>query len=267
MHGKDLSDWIDRRGYTTTTLGEALGVTGRCVRRWCSGDRGIPADLEGQLELLPQTPHRPKLKEKRCPVREDGNVAYLTLPCGREAIVDVADLPLVMNRPWHSRRAPHTFYVTSAASDAEVSAGSPLGIKMHNVILQNPGGLLADHRNGNGLDNRRSNLRLATILQNAQNRKPTAGRELPKGVMKKRGKFLAKIRVDGMVLELGYFLTIEEAAAAYDKAAHEHHGEFARPNTPTKAVDVSALDIPVGLEKPAYGSLAKKPKGGKRAAG
>lgn len=86
-----------------------------------------------------------------------------------------------------------------------------------------PEGFTVDHRNTNRLDNRWSNLRLATKPQQSWNR-PLRG----KGAtwIESRGKWKATITVNRKAIFLGYFATEEEARAAHVKAALEHHGEF-----------------------------------------
>ena len=90
-----------------------------------------------------------------------------------------------------------------------------------------------DHRNGQGLDNRRSNLRPATPGQNVCNqgrqRNNTSGF---KGVYSRGNRWRAAVTVAGMELHLGYFGTPKEAALAYDHGARELHGEFAFLNFP-----------------------------------
>lgn len=91
-----------------------------------------------------------------------------------------------------------------------------------------------DHVNGVRNDNRIFNLRLATRTENGRNVGPRPNNTLGlKGVYwnKERGKFQAQITVDGRNLYLGRFLTAKAAAAAYDHAAVEHHGIFARKNS------------------------------------
>ncbi|MEN6533310.1 MAG: HNH endonuclease [Bryobacteraceae bacterium] len=105
---------------------------------------------------------------------------------------------------------------------------------MHRFVASRAGmeidGLDVDHKNGNGLDNRRCNLRPATRAQNRQNSNSHTGRF--KGIAFENGKWVAKIRVGGPVIYLGRFSDEIEAARAYDDAARKHHGEFARPNFP-----------------------------------
>lgn len=100
-----------------------------------------------------------------------------------------------------------------------------------------PPGMVWDHRNGNGLDNRRANLRAATLLQNAWNScKPQNARTSRfKGVGKggKRSKrWRATIKIGDRLLILGSFVSEEDAARAYDEAARRHCGEFACVNFP-----------------------------------
>ena len=86
-----------------------------------------------------------------------------------------------------------------------------------------------DHKNRNGLDNRRDNLRLATHGQNLANSK-THSESGFKGVEKNKHRFYASISIDGKTKKLGGYDTPEEAARAYDEAALEQFGEFARIN-------------------------------------
>ena len=94
-------------------------------------------------------------------------------------------------------------------------------------------GQLVDHENGNGLDNRRTNLRIATTSQNNRN---TALRSTNssgyKGVSwnNENQRWKAQIQTDGTKTFLGYFDDLLDAAQAYNDAALEQHGEFARLN-------------------------------------
>lgn len=152
------------------------------------------------------------------------------------ALVDEADFPLVTAYSWHPLvRANVTYACASRSNDT---------IYMHRLIVGTAGELHVDHRNRDGLDNRRANLRIATRTQNRVNsRKPRRADGQPsasslKGVYCHRrngrwtGKWLARIGIDGKSRYLGLFASEIDAARAYDAAALEAWGEFARPNFP-----------------------------------
>lgn len=103
---------------------------------------------------------------------------------------------------------------------------------MHRVIIEAPDEMFVDHINHNGLDNRRSNLRLATRSENTQNRRKisTKTRSRYKGLSlhkERRKGWSARIRVKGKSKFLGFFADEIEAGKAYDRAARKYHGEFA----------------------------------------
>jgi len=88
-----------------------------------------------------------------------------------------------------------------------------------------------DHADRDGFNNRWTNLRLATRKQAVWNRKMPRRVDLPCGVMTApRGKWRARIMIDGVRKHLGTFSTVAEAAAAYEAAARELHGDFYRPS-------------------------------------
>ena len=106
---------------------------------------------------------------------------------------------------------------------------------LHRFLLNAPAGTLVDHAHHRTLDNRRHEIREATCSQNCTNsqtrRDSTTGL---RGVTPDKGMFRARIRVKGKRVSLGHFLTAEEAATAYNKAAQNHHGEFAFTNSPER---------------------------------
>ena len=104
---------------------------------------------------------------------------------------------------------------------------------MHRVILGLEQGTLCDHRNHDGLDNRRQNLRPCNDSQNAGNKRKHLGASSQlKGVdwHKSSRKWRAQIRINGRSKHLGCFTSETAAAAAYDRAALIHFGEFALTN-------------------------------------
>lgn len=106
---------------------------------------------------------------------------------------------------------------------------------MHREIMQAPAGMVVDHIDGNGLNNRRSNLRLCTRMQNSRNRRKNRDSTTEfKGVWrdKRTGRCYAQIRFKGKNLYVGVFDTAIEAARAYDRKALELFAEFAHLNFP-----------------------------------
>ncbi len=107
-------------------------------------------------------------------------------------------------------------------------------VRMHREIMNDPAGLFVDHRNNNGLDNRRANLRPATHSQNMQNRAKTrlktSSRFIGVSFHKRSQCWCTAIGRNGKKVWLGSFASEIDAAKAYDAAAKKYHGEFARLN-------------------------------------
>jgi hypothetical protein len=158
----------------------------------------------------------------------------IPLTKGKVAIVDDADYERLRQYSWSARK-PKGYWYAARWRRSNEPPGSCI-ILMHRFLLDAPAGVLVDHRDGDGLNNRRSNIRTATHSQNSHNRKMhvtnTSGF---KGVVRnnKRGRpWLARIALNRRQMYIGVFDTPEEAARAYDRKAKELHGEFARLNFP-----------------------------------
>ncbi len=154
------------------------------------------------------------------------------------AIVDPEDYQRFREYKWYAKKGRSTYY---AGSGMRVfKDGKFIGVKqktMHRLITNAPKGMVVDHINHNGLDNRRKNLRLCTVSQNNRNRRPITrpnkGSKY-KGVTfdKKRNYFKALIQHNKKKYFLGSFKSQIKAAKAYDKAAKKFFGEFAYLNFP-----------------------------------
>ncbi|MFH1371916.1 MAG: HNH endonuclease [Planctomycetota bacterium] len=123
-----------------------------------------------------------------------------------------------------------------AASELKVGKVKTKRVYLHRAIMRAPKRKLVDHRNGDGLDNRRANLRLATRSQNMMNRAKIKSKTSSKyiGVSFDKGckRWRAAIRVNYKQRHLGSFKDEIEAAKVYDAAARKYHKDFARLNFP-----------------------------------
>ena len=149
----------------------------------------------------------------------------IPLTQGKLAIVDDEDYVWLSQFNWH---AVGNYAVRRVRLNPPIN-GLRQGVQfMHRVIMEAPHGVLIDHRNRNPLDNRRCNLRFATVSQNLMNmRKADAKRSRYKGVAYGKEGWQSQIMKDGQSRWLGYFASEIEAARAYDAAARELFGEFA----------------------------------------
>ena len=116
-----------------------------------------------------------------------------------------------------------------------VATGMHTHTTLSRLIMNAPVGKVVDHISGNRLDNRKSNLRLCTLSENARNRRMERdSTSLFKGVrcVHRTGKkrWNARIFHNGIRKCLGYYATAQEAGAAYNAAAQDLYGEFARIN-------------------------------------
>lgn len=157
----------------------------------------------------------------------------IQLSQGKVAIVDAGDYDALIGVKWYAHaqlRADGTVRTWYAVRNAGAGP-SRKTLAMHIVIAGTPPNLETDHTDGDGLNNRRSNLRIVTRNQNMHNRlRKAAGRSSKfRGVSwhKQRGKWQANIMVDGSPSYLGVFASEIEAARAYDSAGRlRDHAHF-----------------------------------------
>lgn len=153
----------------------------------------------------------------------------IPLTQGKVAIVDNDVYEWASQWKWYAQKHRNTYYVRRGVWQT----GKVLSVNLHREIMNAPKGVQVDHINGDGLDNRRSNLRLATNTENSCNQSKQSNNTSGfKGVYwhKVVKKWQVCIRKNYHLIYIGYYNTPEEAALAYDKAALEHFGEFAKTN-------------------------------------
>lgn len=162
----------------------------------------------------------------------------IMLTQGKAALVDDEDYERVKCLKWHAKydKKGNRYYV----KHNYIEGGKYKHYMMHRYILDAPRSWLVDHINGNPLDNRRSNLRLATPSQNQGNSRQTAGRSGYRGVtITPHGKYHAQIGINGTRTHLGNFSDPGVAAETYDRAALAHFGKFATLNFPIERYAVA----------------------------
>jgi hypothetical protein len=151
---------------------------------------------------------------------------------GVYTIVDPQDYYRLKNFNWFLSGSSKKFYAHRSIKIGNIETKT---VSMHRLIMDAPKGLVVDHINGNGLDNRRANLRLVTPLQNHWNgRKMENTSSRFKGVCfnKQNKKWVAYINVENKRIYLGNFNSEIDAAKAYDEAAKNYRGVFAKLNFP-----------------------------------
>lgn len=148
----------------------------------------------------------------------------IALTKGFFAIVDDEDMEMLSQYRWHASISNHKPLLVYASTT--LPGGRK--VSMHRMLLGEPAGHV-DHKNDNGLDNRRFNLRKATPGQNTAHQK-NRSKSPYKGIYSRGKVWCASIHQDGRSRHLGTFDSAERAAVAYNVAALEVHGEFARLN-------------------------------------
>ncbi len=190
---------------------------GRPLAPMCANHPNWP----GQLREVPGVPcchFRPRH------VEPEGDVKRIPMGDGRYALVDAADYEWLNRYQWH---------LCGGGYAARCEKGKR--ILMHREIMKPPKGMVVDHIDANRSNNCRANLRVCTPGENQRNQRKQRGSACPyKGVgyLKNCKRCHAKLVFEGETVWLGHFDSEPEAARAYDRAAVELFGEFARLNFP-----------------------------------
>lgn len=171
---------------------------------------------------------------EKLPVIVPGSRALILQHPDLYALVDDDLYEEISQRTWHlAVMGPYSCYVVTTVR-AETKCGFT-SLYLHRFVLNPTRGKIADHKDGNVLDNRMDNLRLATPTTSSRNQGMKRRSSMPyKGIQRSpSGKWNAKIRDEhGLRQWLGSFDTPELAANAYDDAARRIHGGFACVNFP-----------------------------------
>lgn len=139
-------------------------------------------------------------------------------------VCDAIDFESIAGRKWYAAHDRAVIY--ARAQDVNPSSGKRTVIQFHRLILNPPKGLVIDHRNHNGLDNRRCNLRICTVSENTVNSRRNATSTGYVGVRIGDNCYIASIHINGKLKQLGRFSNLKEAIAVRKSAEKKYYGEF-----------------------------------------
>lgn len=219
-----MSKFIDRTGETRVMKNSGLSAT---IIRYRNNE-DIDIMFDNGVIVLNRVYANFKKEKIICPmaISISGDCATVTnfnTSIPTIFIMDAEDLPLLGNSLWHKN---DNGYI--------VNRNKNIGtIRLHRLIISAPDNMLVDHINGNTVDNRKSNLRLCSHIENLRNSKVQSNNKTGyKGVYwhTRNKKWIAHITIKRKSIHLGVFSTKEDAARAYNEAAIKYFGEFARLN-------------------------------------
>jgi hypothetical protein len=158
-----------------------------------------------------------------------GDEVEMDLTRDKSTTLEFKDWLLVSKYRWIAHSRGYGFYVLSW----KFVGGKRLVLRMHREIMNTTGEV--DHIDHNPLNNRRSNLRLASRTENVRNTGPRAKNKLGyKGVDRVAKGYRAQIQADKKKINIGTFETLQEAIEHYDMASLAHHGEYGYLNFPDR---------------------------------
>jgi hypothetical protein len=199
----------------------------------CANAAEAPGELRGlsPSNVCPNfRAKRPTTVQTAPPPPSDGVTFHIPLTQGQYAMVDAEDYERVSRCKWCLSRTGNQLYAQRRCHGKT--------IRMHQFLMNPPKGMVVDHIDGNGLNNRRDNLRICTPQQNAWNHKRRKEADASSqyiGVYPYKrppGKWYVKIQCAGAGTYLGPFDSEIEAARARDHKAIELFGEYAGLNFP-----------------------------------
>ncbi len=231
------------------------------LRRMHLGEPVLPScanhpQWPGQMHEVPGVPCRNYRPKSAVP---QGDVRLIPLAEGLYAYVDAADYEWLSHWNWH---------LCSGGYAGRCDRGKM--ILMHRVIMQPLPGMVVDHIDGNRANNCRFNLRVCTRQENLRNngkRRGVSSSFKGVGYSKCHHKWHARIKADEGIRSLGYFTDEVQAARAYDYAAVEECGTFARVNFPQEWPPDRRQEVYAQYHRRGESSFARTPVGPQRAKG
>jgi hypothetical protein len=201
----------------------------------CTNHPAAPGELREALPIntcrnfKAKTWRHPRARAEEgatAPAYDESDPSIRRIPLGRGlfTIVDAADHEKLSKYRWRAYRTGRRIYA--------VCRDRGKIVYMHRMLLRPRKGYIVDHIDGNGLNNRRCNLRVCTYAQNQANARPRGGASPFIGVNRQRDRWQAAITCRGKFHYLGLFEDEVEAAKARDRKAYELNGEFAYLNFP-----------------------------------
>lgn len=155
-------------------------------------------------------------------VWREGDIAFIRTSQGNVATIDASDIPLVTGFAWQCITNGPNSYAVRRYRDGRVIRTESL----HRMLVNAPDGMVVDHADGNGLNNRRANLRVCNKAENSANQPTTSSAGTTGVYIPANGRYEVRISKEGKRFYLGRFDTIEEASAAYRNARQDVRPEF-----------------------------------------